>query len=170
MGTVTLIIVMAILAIVLMTFELITPSMGLLTIMASIAAAVAVWQAFTLGNLAGVLVLLGLLGFGGLYLWVFVKVLPNTRVGNWLYLKNVKVSAGEGTPDAAAFESMVGKTGLAETMLRPSGAVRIDGHRVFARSESGIIGKGSTIKVIKADGSDVVVRQVNGSSDERVEQ
>ncbi|MCE5327592.1 MAG: hypothetical protein LLG01_14395 [Planctomycetaceae bacterium] len=170
MGTITLIIVMVILTVVLMTFELLTPSMGLLTVLALAAGSVAVWQAFTLNPTAGVLVLLGLLIFNGAYLWFFVKVLPNTRLGNWLYLKHVKVAAGEGTPEAATLETLVGKTGTAETLLRPSGAVRIDGRRVIALAESGVIPKGTPIKVIKAAGTDVIVRQVNASSDERVEQ
>ena len=69
--------------------------------------------------------------------------------------KGVKAT---GTPDADAMSSLIGKIGVAETILRPTGAVRIEGRRVTAAAESGIIDKGAAVKVVSTDGTSVVVR------------
>jgi len=55
----------------------------------------------------------------------------------------------------------VGRTGMAETLLRPSGAIRVDGKRIIALSESGIITKGQPVKVVRAGGSNVIVRKAD---------
>ena len=49
---------------------------------------------------------------------------------------------------------------MAETTLRPSGAIRIDKKRVIATAETGFIEEGATVKIVKAVGMNVVVREV----------
>jgi membrane-bound serine protease (ClpP class) len=55
---------------------------------------------------------------------------------------------------------LIGLTGIAMTDLRPSGTIIINDERIDAVSEGEFIPGGSEIKVIKAEGSRIVVRKV----------
>jgi len=46
-------------------------------------------------------------------------------------------------------KDMVGKTGIAKTMLRPSGKVEIDGEIFDAVAEEGLIDKGTSVRIVK---------------------
>ena len=53
---------------------------------------------------------------------------------------------------------LLGQTGLAVTSLRPSGTAEIDGQRIDVVSEGGFIALGTEVKVVKVEGTRVVVR------------
>lgn len=53
--------------------------------------------------------------------------------------------------------SLVGKTGVASTVLRPGGKVEVDGEIYDARAEVGFIDKGEKVKVIQYGTSQLVV-------------
>jgi Membrane-bound serine protease (ClpP class) len=55
---------------------------------------------------------------------------------------------------------MVGKSGLADTMLRPSGKVRIDEKMYDAMSEYGFIEKGEKVKVTRYESGQVYVTKI----------
>jgi membrane-bound serine protease (ClpP class) len=54
---------------------------------------------------------------------------------------------------------MIGKTGVAETILRPSGKIIIENQVFDATTQGDFIPKGATIKVIEQDGSALRVKQ-----------
>lgn len=56
---------------------------------------------------------------------------------------------------------LIGKEGVALTVLRPSGTAIIDDERVDVVTEGGFIAKGKKVKVIKTEGSRIVVREIN---------
>ena len=60
----------------------------------------------------------------------------------------------------SALRVLVGKEGVAETVLRPSGKVRIDGVTYDAHSEGAWIEPGARIRVLEARASEVVVREI----------
>jgi membrane-bound serine protease (ClpP class) len=163
MGTTIAFIVLLILAgLVLLLFELLTPTFGPLAVMGLAAFGGAVWLGFTLSPEAGVILLIALLIAVPAYVVFLVRSLPRLPGAKKLFLEKVPSLTASGTPDAASMESLVGKTGTAETLLRPSGAVRIEGRRVVAVAESGVIDKGATIKVVAASGMNLIVRAVPG--------
>lgn len=55
----------------------------------------------------------------------------------------------------------LGKEGIAVTDLRPSGIISIDDKRLDSVSEGGFIEKGEKIKVIKVEGSKIIVKSIN---------
>nr|WP_263325681.1 NfeD family protein [Neobacillus sp. Marseille-Q6967] len=55
---------------------------------------------------------------------------------------------------------LLGKEGIALTVLRPSGTAIIQNERLDVVSEGGFIDQGSTIKVIKVEGVRIVVREM----------
>jgi membrane-bound ClpP family serine protease len=159
MGTMIALIVLLILAgMVLILFELLTPTFGPLAAMGLAALVAAVWIGFRLSTTTGVALLLAEVVLVPAYVVFLVRALPRLPGAKKLFLEKVPSLTATGTPDAQAMELLVGKTGTAETQLRPSGAVRVEGRRFVAVAESGIIQKGTAVKVISASGMNLVVR------------
>lgn len=56
--------------------------------------------------------------------------------------------------------SLVGKEGIAATVLRPSGKVSVDGEFYDGVSESGFIEKGDKVKVVRFENAQVYVENL----------
>ncbi len=155
----SMIIVMLVVAAVMFLLEVCTPSFGILASVGVCAIGGAIYYAFRINSVVGFLVLLGSLIGTPFYLYFMVRLLPNTPLGRRLFLKQAKDATRGATPEADELAELVGKTGVAESSLRPSGTIRIDGRRFVGMAEHEMIDKGEKIKVIKAGGTDVVVRR-----------
>ena len=55
---------------------------------------------------------------------------------------------------------LIGRVGITVTPLRPSGTVKVDDERLDVVAEGGFIEKDIDVKVIKVEGSRIVVREV----------
>ena len=142
---------------VLVFFELLTTSLVFAT-MALTAFAAAVYLSFTVSSGIGVAMVLAVLIGVPLYLMALVRLLPRMRVGRSLFLGKLPSATAEGTPEIGKYQQLIGKIGVAETLLRPSGAVRVEGLRVQAQSESGVIERGQKVKIVGANMANVIVR------------
>lgn len=97
-------------------------------------------------------------GFG-LSIWLGRKlILANTRFGSIalkteLSKEDGYLSQGEG------FFHLVGKEGIAQTILRPSGKIEIEGNQYDAVANYGIIERGTPIKVLKFENSQLIVQK-----------
>jgi membrane-bound serine protease (ClpP class) len=163
MGIVETIVLIAVLTLVCMAMiiaEVCTPSFGFFSLLALAAAAGAVYFCFQIGQVVGVAAILVGAVTLPVYIVAAVKIMPRTRFGNKLALGRDVEQPGGGTPEAADLSEFVGRETTAETTLRPAGAVRIDGRRVVAEAESGMIEKDARVRVIRAAGNYVVVRRV----------
>ena len=165
-GAIALIFVLILAAMILLMLEVLTPTFGVLGALALGGMGYAVYLAFTqLSPAVGWVLTIVLIVCLPFYLILLVKWLPHTPLGRRVFLRKVRAQEGEGTPEAEKLEALVGKTGTTETVLRPSGAVRIDKQRVIALAESGMIEKGRKVKVIEAAGTNVVVRDIEPQQD-----
>lgn len=157
--TLLTIIVLIVAGLAFFLLEIITPMFGLLVALGVAAFAAAAWLCFTISQILGLVVLVALIVVLPAYMVMLVKLLPKSPLGRRLFLGGAPDATGTGTPEAARHESLVGREGIAETTLRPSGAIRIDGHRVIATAETGLIEKGQAVRVIRAVGTNVIVRR-----------
>lgn len=163
MTTVLLIIALIIAGFVLMLVEILTPTFGILIVLGLAALAGAVWQLYTVSPIGALVMTIILIASLPVYFALLVRWLPNSPLGRKLFLRK-RQDPGTGVPEAAKNEALVGKTGVAESSLRPSGAIRIEGRRVIASAESGLIEKGQTVRVVRAEGMNVVVRAENADT------
>jgi membrane-bound serine protease (ClpP class) len=165
---IVIIVLLIVLALALVAMEILTPSLGLLTIGALTAMAGAVWVAATMINTMAAIVLIIALILGvPAYVYFMLKFLPKTRLGRRIFLApsgDAKAWEGTGVPESRDFEKYVGKDGVAATALRPSGAVRIDGKRIVAVAEGGLIQSGSPVHVVRAEDMNLVVRPVRNEA------
>ncbi|MCD4823421.1 MAG: hypothetical protein K8S55_02350 [Phycisphaerae bacterium] len=153
-----LVVALLVTAAVMFLLEVCTPSFGILAGLGILALTAAVYFAFRINSLLGLGVLLGCIIGTPAYLYWMVKLLPNTPLGKRMFLKKARDATNEATPEADELAKLVGKTGVADSLLRPCGTIRIEGKRVVALAEHGLIKKGQKVVVIKAGGTDVVVR------------
>jgi len=88
------------------------------------------------------------------------KILPRTAVGRKLLLSE-KVEFGP-LERAAEQErqSLIGRTGTAETPLRPAGRGEIDGRRWDVVSDGSYIEAGESFRVVRVEGPRIVVTGV----------
>ena len=87
---------------------------------------------------------------------IWLYVLPKTKLGKKFYLS----TSQSGKASNIDFKSLVGKEGVAESMLMPSGKVNIDGTLFEARSEFQHIEMGDKVKVVQADTFSIVVKKI----------
>ncbi len=158
--TVGLVVVLIVAALVLLVLEILTPSFGLLGGLALATLAAAVYFAFTLSAVFGFVVLAGSIVGVPIYLVGLVRWAPRAPFARRFFLRQAEDGSGQGTPEASELKALIGREGTAATPLRPAGAIRIDGRRVDAVAESGLIEAGAGVRVVRARGTDVVVRAV----------
>lgn len=164
-----IILMMLIIGFLMLMFEVLTPSFGILTALALICFGVAVYFGFTISPVVGVVLIVGLVVAVPVYYFILFRYVAKTRFARKLFLKPSPLAVGEGTPEAQEYESYVGMTGTSETQLRPSGAVRIDGRRVTALAESGVIEKGKAVEVLRVDGMSLIVKETQSASSDAAE-
>lgn len=87
------------------------------------------------------------------------KLFTTTRFGE-LALQTVQNTEEGYTSADATKKALLGKTGTAFTMLRPSGKVEIDDEIYDATALTGFVDKGETIKVVKYETSQIFVVKI----------
>lgn len=86
-----------------------------------------------------------------------LKWFPETAAGKRMILAKTQTGARSQTGRAP---ELVGREGVAHTMLRPSGVALVDGKRLDVVSESGMIERGSPVKIVAVQENRVLVRKV----------
>jgi membrane-bound serine protease (ClpP class) len=95
-------------------------------------------------------------GFGGM-LWL------SSRIGTKGLLREVALTADlEEARSSPSLSALVGREGIAATVLRPSGKVIIDGTYYDGISESGFIERGARVTVVRSENAQVYVEVVFG--------
>lgn len=94
---------------------------------------------------------------------------PHTPMGRRLLLD--VPDAEEVLPDSPQrrfLREMVGKIGVAKTLMLPSGAIVVEGHTIDALSEGMSIEAGQRVRVLEVRGNRVLVRPAEDDETERV--
>ncbi len=159
-GTIILIVALLVIAMALIVVEICTPTFGLLGVVALGCVVWAVYLCYEINSVLGLVMTIAMVVAMPAYIIAAVKILPKTPLGTRLHLRREVAPSGEATPEAATLDELIGRTVTTETVLRPSGMIRVDDKRVVAHAESGLIEKGMEVKIIRATGMHVVVKEV----------
>ena len=116
----------------------------------------AVVVAFDISTNCGFYVLFGVFILVAFTTFAWIRLFPKSSIGQKMTL-SVDGKAFK-TPDP--HQALFGKTGTTHSELRPAGYAMIDGKRIDVVSEGGIIDVNVPIRVIKVEGTRVVVRKV----------
>jgi membrane-bound serine protease (ClpP class) len=109
-------------------------------------------RSFLFVTISAVLAIIGSLYFGG-------KMLESSAFDRVVLKSSQEKELGY-TSATTLHHTLIGQTGTAVTMLHPSGKVEIDGETYDATAITSYIEKGSTVKVIKYETAQLVVRKV----------
>jgi len=148
---------------VLLVAEVFVPSFGLITLcsLAALAGGIAIF--FKLSPTAGWIgVIVAVVMIPAVLVFAY-KVLPKTSFGKTVLLDMPKRQKGEGIPDAEQLKALFGRKAVVITPLRPVGMCDFSGSRLECVAESGYVDKGKTVEVIKVEGTQLTVRQVESS-------
>ena len=141
--------------------EVFIPSAGIIGIagLGSIIASIVIAYQ-RLGNLIGSIYLAVVLVLVPVFIVLYFRFFPRSPVGRWLISQDRQdASKGYSSFTAEKYTDLIGKEGTTLTILRPVGMVRIDGQKYSAVTGGEFIEKDKLIKVVKVEGSRVVVRQ-----------
>lgn len=140
--------------------EVFFPSLGVFGIIAGACLILSVVTAFQEGDAAGYSFLaVAVIGVPLVVRWGF-QVLPRLPFGRRMILSAPDEDPGGGVPDLSA---LVGRSGIAETDLRPSGTARFDDERLSVVSLDGMLEQGTPITVTAVEGAEVRVRSQRSS-------
>jgi membrane-bound ClpP family serine protease len=156
------------LAILIMVIEVFVPSGGLLAIVSAVSAIGGCVAFFRHSTEAGLLSALFLLVAVPIAIWVTIKYYPHTPIGRRMFLGS---PPGEDSPEAQKHvaerleaeqqaQQIIGAQGTAVTDLHPVGVVKIEGQRLQALAETGIIEANTPVEVIAVVGTEVRVRPI----------
>jgi len=141
--------------IILISIEIIVPGFGFFGIAGIIALFVGiVFAAPTAGQGIGVLLIAIVAAL--IAIPIFFKIFGRTKFMRRLVLNNAE-TGDQGFTSVETKSDLLGKTGVALTVLRPAGSVSLDGIRVDAVADGEFINPGTQVKVIRMVGSSVVV-------------
>lgn len=89
--------------------------------------------------------------------YIAIKYVPQTALGKKMILAQTQTgvrSQAERAPE------LIGREGVAHTVLRPTGVAMVDGKRLDVVAESGMIERGSQIKVVAVEENRLLVRKI----------
>ena len=141
--------------------EVFVPTVGIIAIagLASIIASIVIAYQ-RLGSLIGSIYLVVVLVLVPAIIILCFRFFPRSPVGRWLINQDrQEPEKGYSSFTAEKYLDLNGKEGTSLTILRPAGMVRIDGQKYSAVTGGEFIEKDKPIKVVKVEGSRVVVRQ-----------
>jgi len=149
-----LIIALLALGAVLLFLETLLPGLvaGIIGFICLVAAVVLGYQEY--GYQTGTFLLAGVLVGLVAGVWCWLKFFPESRMARKFISDRTVGELGVDRPE------LLNADGEALTELRPSGTARINGERVDVVAETGLIERGTRVKVVAVEGVRVVVRAV----------
>jgi len=142
-----------IVGLILVCAEIFLPG-GILGLMGGISIAGSIYLAFSkFGPAGGAGFLIIALICTILTVYFSLRFLPHSRMGKGIFLSSTE----NGFQASSDLESLKGKTGIAQTTLRPAGIAVIEEKKVNVVTEGAFLAKGEKVKVIEVEGSRVVV-------------
>ncbi|MFA5291801.1 MAG: NfeD family protein [Phycisphaerae bacterium] len=148
---------------VLLVAEVFVPSFGLITLCAITSLIGGIVIFFKLNPTAGWCgIIVAVIMIPATLVFAY-KIFPKTRFGKSVSLDGPKRQKGDAISDTDQLEALLGQKAKAITMLRPVGMCDFAGTRLECVAETGYVEKGKTVEVIKVEGTQLTVREIENS-------
>lgn len=155
------------LSVLLVLLEVFIPSHGVLAITAVIVVAAGIVSLFFHDTTTGLIGLLTAIGVGPFIAWGAFVLWRNSPLGRIMLgeVSEEQVQAKMEAEQAAreSLQSLVGQRGEVVSPLRPVGVIVVDGRRMDATAEVGIIDQGEDVEIVDADGIQITVRAIESA-------
>src|SRR5882724_6241675 len=146
-------IVCVVMMLCLVIVELLTPSMGGFTLAAVAFSALSVYTGFLHSQSAGYVMLAVNVALFPLAFYIGFQFLRRSPLIN----QTQNPSGIQSSPDALPLHNLKGEIGRALTPLRPAGAAMINDQKIDVVTEGKFVEAGVVVKVIRVNGSIVIV-------------
>lgn len=143
------------LGLALVVAEVLFPSFGVLSVLATLAIVGAVALAFRESNETGVQFLVATVILVPAMIMIGLKVFPKSPMGKYMVASGLSFQS-EAATDPRDLE-LIGKEGVVEAKCRPAGMARIGDRRVDVVTRGEFIEQGERVKVAEVRGNRVVV-------------
>jgi membrane-bound ClpP family serine protease len=135
--------------------ELLFPSLGLLSLLATACIVGALAVAFAQSTTAGIQFLVAVAVLVPITIALGFKLFPKSPMGKRMIAPGLSFAARPTTDERDS--ALAGKEGLVESALRPTGIARIDGRRVDVVTRGELIEPGARVRVVEVSGNRVIV-------------
>ena len=155
-------VVLLVLGLAIIVLEMFVPSGGVLGVIAAMCVVASIVVAFVSSFKFGIVMLLFSSVAVPALLALMIYTWPNTPLGRRILIQPPE-DEDEMLPDTPEFrglKEMIGKRGVAKSLMMPSGAVTIDGRTYDAVGEGTAIEAGETVQVIAVRMNRLEVRKV----------
>ncbi|MCK6448029.1 MAG: hypothetical protein L6Q99_16675 [Planctomycetes bacterium] len=142
--------------------EILFPSFGVLAVLATASIVGSVAVAFVLSTTTGMWFLVAVALLVPATIMLGFKVFPKTPMGKALI--NPGLSFDSQKSYDARDAALLGKEGVAESMLRPAGVARLDGRRVDVMTRGEMIQAGERVRVLEVEANRVVVARAESQT------
>jgi len=156
----SLIVIAFALGIIFAVAEVFLPSGGLLTLLSVLSFVAAVVVGFTMGATEGIVTLVIVVILAPTLLYVTLRIWPHTPMAKKIILTGPSSTGKAGDLADLDPEELVGKVGVAKTLLRPAGKMVLDDRQIDCVTEGDLVQAGRKIEIIEVHGARVVVRAV----------
>lgn len=135
--------------------ELLFPSLGLLSLLATACIVGALAVAFSQSTTAGIQFLIAVAVLVPITIALGFKLFPKSPMGKRMIAPGLSFAARPTTDERDV--ALAGKEGVVESALRPTGIARIDGRRVDVVTRGELIEPGARVRVVEVSGNRVIV-------------
>jgi membrane-bound ClpP family serine protease len=146
------------LGLALVVAEILFPSFGVLSVLATTAIVAAILMAFREDTGTGIQFLVATGVLVPVAIMAGLKIFPRTPIGKRMVASGLSFESRAATDERDL--DLVGEKGVIEGPCRPSGMARIGDRRVDVVTRGGFLEKGDEIRVIEVQGNRVVVARM----------
>jgi len=140
--------------------ELIIPSHGVLTVLCIASFLGAVVVAFLMGQTPGIIMLSATVLLAPLLIYILLRAWPHTPLAKRLILAGPSAIGKAGDLAHLDPKALVGRVGVAKTLLRPAGKMTLDGRLVDCITQGDLVPAGRKVCVLAVEGAKVIVEAV----------
>ena len=121
------------------------------------------------GTVPGTIMLLLVVIITPAAILIALKVFPKTFVGKRFILRGVLgKETDENSASGREYPNLLGKEGIAHTVIRPSGTMQADGKKYNVVTNGEYIKKNAAVKITAVEGNRIVVKQVISKKEEPI--
>ncbi len=150
------------LGLALIVAEVLFPSLGLLSLLATAALVASVLVAFGESSATGIQFIVAAALLVPAALVLGLKLFPRSPMGRHMVAPGLSFE-GEAATDARD-RAAIGREGTVESALRPTGIARIDGRRVDVVTRGELLEPGTRVRVVEVSGNRLVVAALESAA------
>lgn len=156
------IIICVVVGVILIVIEAFMPGFGIPGISGIILLAAGIYMTWNdYGSLAGLGMTVAVIALVGLAVTMSLRSASTGKLSKTSLVLKGSSTKEEGYEASENKEMLVGSTGTAQTVLRPSGIADFHGQRINVVSRGEFIDKGANVQVIEVEGARIVVERIN---------